>query len=641
MCGFVGVVRSPGRGVRPEELEALAPVVARRGPDGTGIVVEGEIGVLASRLAIQGGHEGDQPLRSAEGRFVLAYNGELFASHRRRLRGLLRADGAGEVRVASDTALLLAFLAHRLAGRRAGDPVPDDALAPLAGGMYAFALVDLRTREVLLHGDPEGIKPLYVLARPSHGETWFSSTRTPLWAVGGRPTGLDPVALASRLVLPWGPDVPATGPSLLDVAGGTVRLSPSTAGKATILPRRGTIGGPLGGPGPRGPVAATEGPLDLDALRETLEDAAREAAETAGPATVFLSGGLDSAAVAAWCGRRDVLAVTGRFAPAGGPLDESDLAGEVATSLGLRHVVVDCDDRDLVLDLPDVIDALEEPMGGPGSLALHRVALRARAHGRVALSGTGGDERFGGYTRLALALSRAGAWTEGYDALRVLMEQAGPDPRRRWLRAVDRSADLMPYLHPDVARRVPLAAAREAAFEALFGPGAPACDLPPARALATAEVRTSLRMLLAVEDRVTMSLGLESRPVLSLGRVGDVASALPEGWLVGPDGEGKRALRAALEGRIPERVRTSRRKRGFPTPFHRAATGPARDVAHALLDDPRFAARGWWDVAACRRLLSEPRPDHDRALFSVLSFETWARRFVDGEALPATGAPAS
>jgi hypothetical protein len=97
VCGFVGVVRSPGRGVRPEELEALAPVVARRGPDGTGIVVEGEIGVLASRLAIQGGHEGDQPLRSAEGRFVLAYNGELFASHRRRLRGLLRADGAGEV----------------------------------------------------------------------------------------------------------------------------------------------------------------------------------------------------------------------------------------------------------------------------------------------------------------------------------------------------------------------------------------------------------------------------------------------------------------------------------------------------------------------------------------------------------------
>lgn len=259
MCGFVGVVRSPGRGVRPEELEALAPVVARRGPDGTGVVVEGEIGVLASRLAIQGGHEGDQPLRSAEGRFVLAYNGELFASHRRRLRGLLRADGAGEVRVASDTALLLAFLAHRLAGRRAGDPVPDDALAPLAGGMYAFALVDLATREVLLHGDAEGIKPLYVLARPSHGETWFSSTRTPLWAVGGRPTGLDPAALAARLVLPWGPDVPATGPALVDVAGGTVRLSPSTAGRATVVPRGRAGGGAVGGAGPRGPVAAGPG----------------------------------------------------------------------------------------------------------------------------------------------------------------------------------------------------------------------------------------------------------------------------------------------------------------------------------------------------------------------------------------------
>ncbi len=321
MCGFVGVVRSPGRGVRPEELEALEGVVARRGPDGTGVVVEGEIGLLASRLAVQGGREGDQPLRSAEGRFVLAYNGELFASHRRRLRGLLRGDGVGEVRVASDTALLLAFLAHRLAGRRPGDPVPDDAFAPLAGGMYAFALVDLANREVLLHGDPEGIKPLYVMALPARGETWFSSTRTPLWAVGGRPTGLDPAMLASRLVLPWGPDVPATGPAIVDVAGGTVRLSPATAGGATVRPRASDRGAAP-------PVA--DGPLDLDVLREWLEDAAREAAETAGPVTVFLSGGLDSAAVAAWCGRRDALAVTGRFAPTGGPLDESDLAGEVA-----------------------------------------------------------------------------------------------------------------------------------------------------------------------------------------------------------------------------------------------------------------------------------------------------------------------
>jgi len=140
-------------------------------------------------------------------------------------------------------------------------------------------------------------------------------------------------------------------------------------------------------------------------------------------------------------------------------------------------------------------------------------------------------------------------------------------------------------------------------------------------------------MLLAVEDRVPMALALECRPVHCLGGVPAAAARLPEGWLVGPDGEGKRALRAALLGRIPESVRTSRRKRGFPTPFHRAATGAGRDAADAILSDARFSSRGWWDVAACRRLLTERRPDHDRALFSVLSLEVFARRFLDGEAL--------
>jgi hypothetical protein len=108
---------------------------------------------------------------------VLAYNGVLFASHRRRLRGLLRDEGAGEVLATSDTELLLAWLAHHWSARRAGDPVPAAPLAALDGGMYAFALLDLRTREAILHTD--GAVP--PCARASeHGETWFGSTIAPL-----------------------------------------------------------------------------------------------------------------------------------------------------------------------------------------------------------------------------------------------------------------------------------------------------------------------------------------------------------------------------------------------------------------------------------------------------------------------------
>ena len=130
-----------------------------------------------------------------------------------------------------------------------------------------------------------------------------------------------------------------------------------------------------------------------------------------------------------------------------------------------------------------------------------------------------------------------------------------------------------------------------------------------------------------------MSLGLESRPVACLGRVPTTAARLNEGSLVGVDGEGKRALRAALEGRIPEPVRVRKEKRGFPTPFHRAAVGKGRASALAILSDRRFRERGWWNVAACRRLLDDERPAHDRALFSVLLHETFARLFLDGDAL--------
>lgn len=638
MCGFVGVVRSSGRAVDLPRLAALAPFVARRGPDGTGTFVAGEIGLLASRLAVQGGSEGNQPLCSRCGRFVLVYNGELFASHRRRLRGLLRDDGAGEAAATGDTELLLAYLAHRLVARPAGEVPAAEVFEPLRGGMYAFAVADLAAQEVVLHADPEGIKPLYLRSIPGTGETWFSSTRAPLYVVGGRPEGLCVESLAARLVLPFPLGPSATEATPVDLRGSVVLVRAAAAGRPswptplTHAPAGARVGGPPGGSEPA-PA------FDADALADDLEACVRETAETAGPIAVFLSGGLDSAAAAVLCGRPDAKPITGRFAPPGGAFDESDLAAQVAGALALDHEVVELADRDLLLDLPAVVDALEEPLGGPGSLALHRLTRRARAHGRVALSGTGGDEHFAGYARIALALGRAGPWTEGYDALAHRMAGAGDDPRRRWLAAVDRSDDLLPFLHPDVRRRVPIADAREAAFAALFGPASSAADLPPARALVHAEVATSLRMLLLVEDRVTMAQGLESRPTLSFGRVAAAAAALPEGWLVGVDGEGKRALRTALEGRVPEAVRLERKKRGFPTPFHRAATGAGRDVAADLLHDPRTAARGWWDVEACRMLLDARRPDHDRALFSVLLLETWARRFVDGEALAAATAP--
>jgi asparagine synthase (glutamine-hydrolysing) len=612
VCGFVGVVREPERGpVRREELEALLPDLAHRGPDGAGVHAGEGFGVAASRLRIQGGAESDQPVVSRDGRFVVAFNGEVLPEAARSLRRSLAERGVRPPGPeAGDTALLAAALAAETRSP-AALWAADDVLEALRGGMGALVVFDARERVAFLARDRMGIKPLHVL-RTAPGETWFASEILPLLRVA--PEARSPVAGGMRDLLRWQyprGHLPFRGIEAL--APGSIRFLRRGSERSIAWGAR---------DGASARDAGSSGAAHV--LAGAWQEAAREAAAVDGPVSLLLSGGLDSAATAAWCGRRDVLALTGRFGPAGGRLDESAEAALVARHVGLRHEVVDLEDRDLLLDLPAVVRALEVPLAGPGSLALWRMAARARRHGRVVLTGTGGDELLGGYARVALVMGRAGRWTEGYEPLRARIEAAGTDLGARVRAAFDRTADLAPLLDGDFARFLASAGPEQQAP----GDGAGALER-----MLREEATGTLAALLHVEDRVTMAHGLEGRPVPCLGPVPETAAALPGDWLVGPDGEGKRALREALRGAIPESVRTDPRKRGFPTPFDRAARGAGRDLAESILADRRFAERGWWDVAACRALLAEERPVHDRALFALLSWETWARLFLDGDAL--------
>jgi asparagine synthase (glutamine-hydrolysing) len=267
------------------------------------------------------------------------------------------------------------------------------------------------------------------------------------------------------------------------------------------------------------------------------------------------------------------------------------------------------------------------PVAGPGALSLWRLAKRAAGHTRVVLTGTGGDELFAGYARAALVLGLRGRWTEGYEPLAARIDAAGDDMLARHRAAADRAGDLLPLLAPDFLASLP-----ELDWPAH---GVDASDIDPVERLVHVEVVTTLPMLFHVEDRVLMAHGLEGRPVLSLGDVPAVAAALPAWHRVGTDGEGKVALRRVLEGKLPDPVRLDRRKRGFPTPFARAARGAGREMVEDILADRRFQERGWWNVDACRRLLDEERASYDRALYALLSWELWARTFLDGPS-PAT-----
>jgi asparagine synthase (glutamine-hydrolysing) len=630
MCGFVGVVRDPALGpVTREELTALLPDLRHRGPDGAGVVVGHGVGLAATRLRIQGDERGDQPV--VAGRIALALNGELLPPEQHALRAhLARLGDRVPDSAAGDSHLVAASFS---AARARDGGLGGDAAAPvwraIGRSMAALAVADLETGATWVARDRLGVKPLHVLesADARGAESWFASTLTPLLRVRerrGYAEGDDVLGLAELWL--WQAPLRTLPFEGLRNASVGVAQRLGRALRVELVPT-----------GDLEPSRTASREAGRERLEAALRASARDAAAVAGPVTLFLSGGLDSAAVAAECGRSDVLALTGRFAPAGGADDESAAAAAVAAAAGLRHEVVELRDADLVADLASVVRALELPVAGPGSLAAWRLARRAAEHGRVVLSGTGGDELLGGYARSAIALGRGGPWTRGYEGLadRLGAGTAAGTAAARALAGLDRRRDLADLFEPGFRALLTQVSEPE---PFLANPAALDSVLEPERWI-------TLPALLHVEDRVLMAHGLEGRPVFCLGDVPDAALALPEDEVIGPDGEGKVALRAVLAGRIPESVRTDRRKRGFPTPFGRAARGAGRESVEAILGDRRFRERGWWDVRACRALLDEDRPPHDRALFALLSWETWARLFVDGDAwrapapVAAPGAP--
>ncbi len=403
MCGFFGVHRPAGGGdarrIDPAWLERRLDALAHRGPDGRGTFREGPSGLAAARLAIQGDHRADPPLRSRDGRIVLALNGEIL--DRTPLARLVAAAGHEVPAPAAGDGPLLAEAVAALASRPGGIQGPLLG-ALLEGGMGALAAIDRRTGDLWLARDRLGIKPLFALE--AEGAFLYASEIRPLLEAVPAARRADPDGLAELLHL--------QRPAALLPFRGVGRLAPGAVWRVSA---GGRVSRWTGGQGIRDLV-------DREALRigeavrgleEALLGAARLAAGEGPPPALFLSGGLDSGAVAVLLPSAPARAWTGRFAPAGGALDESERAGRVAAHAGIRHEVVDLEDGDLLADLPAVVAALGVPMAGPGALALWRLARRAGEDGRVVLTGTGGDELLAGYARTALVLGRGGPGRRG------------------------------------------------------------------------------------------------------------------------------------------------------------------------------------------------------------------------------------
>lgn len=624
MCGFAGLLDPSHRYGDPLALAvAMAERIRHRGPDDDGAWTDPAAGLALAfrRLAIldltPAGH---QPMLSADGRFVIVFNGEIYNHHDLR-RGL-----AVNWRGRSDTEALVESIAARGLA---------ETLAR-ADGMFALAVWDVRDRVLHLARDRFGEKPLYLAHLP--GALAFASEAKCFAAIAPLDRTPDAEALAGflrfgyiaaprtawRAVRKLGPGEVLSVP--FDRAGDPPAPSlfwdaVSEAERAGREPFRGTA-----------EDAVAE-------VRSRLTAAVASRLESDVPLGAFLSGGIDSSIVVAAMAAAGAAPKTFTIAFPGTPYDEAPHAAAIARHLGTDHHVLPVSEAEALAVAPAIPEIYDEPFADASALPTLLLARLTRQHVTVALSGDAGDELFAGYPRLHAAAS---VWRA---AERI------PRPLRRLARGLARHAPAGGYAWGRVlahlAARAPLTPAEAAQGTVQRWPPehhlalAEAPDIalsPPPRlsALRTAmlqDLRTYLPDDLMVKvDRAAMSVSLEPRaPLLAIDFV-RFCWSLPDTVLTDA-GEGfrgpKALLRRALSCDVP-RALFERPKQGFEPPVGPWLRGPLRDWAEALLEAGRLARSGLIARPGfIRRVWAEHlsgRRAHTHRLWTILMLLAWAER---------------
>ncbi|MBO0803759.1 MAG: asparagine synthase (glutamine-hydrolyzing), partial [Nocardiopsaceae bacterium] len=372
MTGIAGCLAlAAGTRPDPEWARRAAWRTAHRGPDDDGVFADARAALSARRLAvIDPSPGGRQPLRSADGRFVMVFDGVI--CNYPELARELRAKGIS-VRGASDAEVLLA--AYALRGK--------DVLRMLRG-MYAFAIWDAREAELFCARDPFGQKPLYYAV--TEGQLRFSSERIGLTAPGDASSNLDPDALRRYLSFQYVPaPLTMTPPARFLPPGHFLVARPGSKidvfryWRPSLRPSR-------------SPAAETPERI-LDALRDSVTMHLRADV----PVGAFLSGGVDSAAICALAAetKPDTITFTAGFDVPG--YNEIGPARETAAALGMRNIACLITPKEFVKRLPQIVWHLGDPLADAAAVPLWFAARLARKHVGVVLSGEGADELFGGY----------------------------------------------------------------------------------------------------------------------------------------------------------------------------------------------------------------------------------------------------
>ena len=576
MCGIVGHYARRGAALAPEVLFDLSECVSHRGPDDSTWWQHGRFSFGHRRLSIIDLASGRQPMASADGRLVITYNGEIY--NYRELRHELAQHGHA-FRTSSDTEVLIN--GYRQWGR---------ALLPKLRGMFAFAIADRSTQQLLLARDRFGEKPLLYLDEASG--TTFASELTPLSRMATR-REIDPVALGHYLTLNY---VPAQATML----AGVCRLPP--ASWRLYSPEGRVEQDTYWKPSPADDVADIDMPAAVEELERLLDRAAQLTLRSDVPVGIFLSSGIDSSLVARAAVRAGTVARAFSLGFAEQTHNEIPAARQTAAQLGLPITEVTLDATALE-KFVDLVAHADDPLADSSALAVWTLAAETAKHVKVVLSGDGGDELFGGYLTYPATLWHASVTSHLPRAITRLLASAS-----EWIPAgtgkVTTSYKIMRYMraigHPageahfswngtwmpeQAAALVHEGPAREAALNALVF----MADRHHLRGAITigrlqrADLADYLvNDILVKSDRMSMAHGLEVRAPFLDADLAEFALRLPAKLKTGRTGHGKRILRALAEKTYGPGLSRAR-KQGFSIPVHEWLRGPARPLVDDLL----------------------------------------------------------
>lgn len=642
MCGIAGILEF-ARDTRadPGILRKMCQIIAHRGPDDDGFHTDGPVGIGMRRLSIVDLATGQQPISNETGSITIVFNGEIY--NHLALREQLVARGH-TYRTHSDTETIVHLY----------EEYGSDCVQHLRG-MFAFAIWD-RTKKILfIARDRLGIKPLYYQLTPER--LLFGSEIKVLLAHGSIHPEFDRAALPEFLAFGYlsGEDTFYSGIRKL-LPGHTMEIG--LDGKPKIRQYWDLD------------VSSTHESRDeshyVQSYRELLEGAVSSHLMSDVPLGVFLSGGLDSSAVAALMTkiRREPIE-TFSVGYSEQAYSELPFARIVADHIKSQHREVLVSEKDFFESLPHLIWHEDEPIVWPSSVSLYFVAKLARERVTVVLTGEGSDETLAGYTRYAFTLQNA--------ALDRMYRSVVPGSMRRGLRNAVATSSLLgatlrrklehTFLAKDGASWASFyfdnffSAFSEAEQTGLLADEF-ASEFAPSTAyksvldhwehssgemlqrLLYTDIKTYLVELLMKQDNMSMAASIESRvPFLDHVLV-DFATRIPrEVQIKGL--AGKTILKKAVEDLLPHPI-IYRGKLGFPTPWSGWLAGPRLETIREMLLEPRSLGRGYFKREAIERLFDEHRAKHrdnyDR-IWRLMNLELWHRVCLEGESHEEIGQP--